>query len=68
MILDKQDLLSPCWQKLESYLKSELSEKRAYNDGKSLSEVETAYLRGDIARLKKMLALVEDKPTLKPVA
>lgn len=55
------DLESAVWLKLKEYLVAELADRRAYNDGHSLNEKETARVRGDIERIKKLLAL-GDKP------
>lgn len=59
-VLSKSDLQSPVWQKLRAHLESELAERRAYNDGKSLDAVETAAVRGEIKRLKRLLQIEAD--------
>ena len=56
-VLDDQEFQSGVWKKLQAYLEEELAERRARNDGKSLNEVETAFVRGQIEHIKKMLAL-----------
>lgn len=56
-VLDDHELQSGVWKKLQAYLEDELAERRAYNDSSSLNEVETAVVRGEINRLKKLLRL-----------
>lgn len=56
-ILSKSDLQSAVWLKVKEHLEAELAERREYNDGLSLTEVETAAIRGEIKRLKRLLKL-----------
>lgn len=53
---------SPVWIRLTTYLQAELDLARARNDSPKLSEHDTATLRGDIKRLKALIALNEDRP------
>lgn len=58
---DERD--SPAWAKLRAHLQAELDRLRVYND-KNHDAVETATTRGEIARIKWVLALGEEpKPT-----
>ena len=57
-----QDLESTAWLKLKAHLESELVDRRAYNDGRSLDAVETAFVRGDIDRLKRILKIGSKAP------
>ena len=56
-LLLPHELESSTWKKLREYLEVELAERRAYNDGTSLTEVETATIRGEIKNIKKLLRL-----------
>ena len=56
-VLVPHELQSELWLKLKQYFESELAERRSYNDGKSLDPIETAFIRGDIDRLKKLIAI-----------
>lgn len=59
-ILNKTDCASSVWLKLKAHLETELAERRAYNDGHSLTEVETATVRGEIKAIKHLLKLGAD--------
>jgi len=59
-VLDANDLRSSTWVKLRAHLNEELARMRIKNDNDSYDAVETAKIRGDIARLKKMLGLEKD--------
>ena len=59
-VLTKNDCQSSVWLKLKKHLEAELADRRAYNDGISLTETETASVRGDIKRLKRLLKLETD--------
>lgn len=56
-VLTKNDCQSAVWLKLKAHLEAELAERRAYNDGLSLTDIETAAIRGDIKRIKRLLGL-----------
>lgn len=58
-VLDKHELQSSVWKKIEAHLKAELAERREYNDGHSLTDIQTATIRGEIKHIKKMLNLSE---------
>ncbi len=49
------ELESSTWRKVVAYLEIELASRRAYNDGRSLGAEETAFVRGDIDRMKRLL-------------
>ena len=59
-VLTKNDCQSSVWLKLREHLEAELAERRAYNDGLTLTDTETAGVRGDIKRLKRLLKLQAD--------
>jgi len=66
-ILDDHELNSGVWKKIVAFLEQELAERRGYNDAQTLTEVETAIVRGEIKHIKKMLRLPEaGKPLEKP--
>ena len=54
-IFDRQDLISPVWIRLREHLEQRLTERRGYNDGETLSEKETAVIRGEIKEIKRLL-------------
>lgn len=60
--LTNGEKLSPLWARLKAYFEAELALTRSRNDNAKLTEHETATLRGDIKRLKAMLALGDDRP------
>jgi hypothetical protein len=51
------DFSSATWHSLRKWAESELSRARVRNDAVSLSETETASLRGEIKMLKRFLDL-----------
>lgn len=59
-VLTKGDVQSPVWLKLKAHLEAELSYWREQNDAKSLTEVETAFIRGEIRRIKRLLQIEAD--------
>lgn len=59
-VLTKNDLQSAVWLKLRDHLEAELAERRAYNDGLSLTDIETASIRGEIKRIKRLLRVETD--------
>jgi len=59
-IFTNQELQSSVWIKLREHLESQLAERRIYNDGETLSEKETAIVRGEIKNIKRLLR--EGKP------
>lgn len=56
-VFDRQDLVSPIWIRLREHLKEQLAERREYNDGLTLNDVETAVVRGEIKEIKRILRL-----------
>lgn len=62
-VLTRQDQDSATWAKMKVYLELRLDILRKKNDG-SLSDVETARVRGQIAMIKELLGL--DTPTVNP--
>lgn len=58
-ILTKFDLSQPTWIKVKNYLEAELLKLRVRND-EDMNEVETALLRGEIKRIKMLLALEKE--------
>lgn len=56
-ILLPHELESGAWQKIKAHLETELAERRAYNDGESLTERETAVVRGQIKEIKRLLKM-----------
>lgn len=61
-LLLPHELESAVWRKIKAHLETELVERRAYNDGQSLTEIETAMIRGEIKHIKRMLRLGDTKP------
>jgi len=60
-VLLPHELESSAWKKIKAHLEVELAERRAYNDGETLGERETAIVRGEIKRIKKMLRIVKER-------
>ena len=65
-VFDRQDLISPIWIRLREYLELELAVLRERNDGQSLTDVETATIRGEIKRIKTLLRLGNPEPEKRP--
>lgn len=59
--LSNGEKLHPLWLRLKAHLEAELQLARSKNDHPK-SENETATLRGDIRRLKAIIALGDDRP------
>lgn len=55
--LDKEELESALWKKLEEHLKKKLDDSRKMNDSIHSSIEETMFIRGGIAVCKGMLRL-----------
>ena len=62
--LTKDQRASQLWVSIAGHLKTELDRLRARNDSATLSEAETARLRGHIQCIKALLALDTDPPPL----
>lgn len=56
-LLSPHEAESSTWKKIKAHLESELRDRRDWNDSKSLDATETAFVRGEIARLKKLLKM-----------
>ena len=61
--LTEADKFSPLWLRLSHFLADTLDDARKRNDS-SLTETETAFLRGQIRLLKRLLALEHDRPVM----
>lgn len=59
-VLTKHECQSPVWLKIKEHLHAQLAERRAYNDGLSLTDVETAVIRGEIKNIKRTLQIEAD--------
>lgn len=57
MNLLRNDFTSLTWKRLTDDLSTRLEELRAMNDGLSLTETQTAVIRGKIAEVKRILSL-----------
>lgn len=55
-VFTHDDRVSPTWGKLRRWLEAELADKREHND-KNRDAVATAWTRGDIERIKRILAV-----------
>ncbi len=55
--LDSRDFQGETWDRLRQHLETELAKLRAANDNETLDAVQTALLRGEIRRVKNLLAL-----------
>jgi hypothetical protein len=55
----------PIWARLKSHLHQQLDATRIRNDLPTLSEAETAALRGRIAAYKAIIALGDDLPVIR---
>lgn len=62
MTLNHDERHSALWMKLNEHLQSEIDRLRKKNDSNSLSELDTAHLRGQIRALKDVAALATDLP------
>jgi hypothetical protein len=54
------DFTSGTWHQLRKWAEEELTKARQKNDAVSLSETDTAALRGEIRMLKKFLGLPQE--------
>lgn len=64
MNLDPFERDSALWKRLEKHMNERLEVCRRKNDSRNLSELDTAYLRGEINQLKSFLALAHPSPDL----
>jgi len=60
--LTDNDRASGFWLRLKAHLEERLAMNRLVNDNISLTEQDTAVLRGRIRELKALLALGESRP------
>lgn len=58
-MLNAKDLNSDTWEKLAKYLASELESCRTRLESNLMTPEQTALVRGDIGRIRKLLALGE---------
>lgn len=61
----KDDFNVGLWLKLKAQYEERLSMLRRAND-EDIDEIRTTRLRGQIAEVKRLLALGEEKPKIKP--
>ena len=61
--LRETDKNTACWAKLVADAKDELAKLREQNDGQ-LDALATAGLRGQIAQVKRLLKMNDDKPVI----
>lgn len=61
-VLNRVDLDSQAWHKLERYYVARLADLRAQNDNSTLTVEKTAVLRGRIQEVKDLLALATPAP------
>lgn len=59
-VLDKHEAQSTVWKKIEAHLKYELARLREYNDGHTLTDIQTAKIRGEIDVIKRLLLLGQE--------
>ncbi len=64
--LDERDRASDTYKKVSDYLESRLMSHREKNDTATLSEVDTALLRGQIREIKNLLAALQPKKYIEP--
>lgn len=64
MILDPFERESALWKRLTEHINERLEVCRRKNDSRNLSELDTAFLRGEINQLKSFLALAKPSPDL----
>lgn len=64
MIVSHADRQSALWRQLETHCTERLNTLRSKNDSKNLTDLETAYLRGEINQIKAFLALANPGPDL----
>lgn len=63
-ILDHADEASPCWQKLKAHYERRLADLRVRLEMTSLTDNESAVLRGRIAEVKALLAINNELPSI----
>jgi hypothetical protein len=64
--LDDGERAHPLWQRLKAHWTAQLADLRVRNDRATLTEPETAALRGRIACLRGILDLDKDRPIVGP--
>jgi len=60
--LTTDEIRSQTWVRLEELLTGELGRLRSMNDDPSLTDIQTATLRGRIKQLKLILAMGDETP------
>lgn len=63
-VLDATDEASPCWQKLKAHYERRLADYRLRLEMPSLTDNESAVLRGRIAEVKALLAINNELPSI----
>lgn len=58
------DRANPLWRALADHYTERLALLRAQNDSRTKTEMETAYLRGQIAEVKAFLGLADERPVV----
>lgn len=61
-LIDEFDRTSAVWKKLKPFLEARLESLRKMNDSPKRGADVTAYLRGQIAELKVLIALDKETP------
>lgn len=62
--LSEDDKRSPLWMRLMDHLDKQLTLTRAQNDAVDLDERKTAFNRGKISEIKRLMALNESDPII----
>lgn len=62
--LTELDKAQSLWLRLKEYLEYRLATARKDNDRPTMTEHETATLRGEIRCLKRLIALGDDRPVV----
>lgn len=62
--LTAQERVTPLWIKLMAHFEASLTRLREKNDSTKNDDTETAAIRGEIRRLKALIALNTERPDL----
>ncbi len=65
-VLTRKDIESETWARLSAHLRAELEAARTQLESKQISAETTASLRGDISRIRSLLALALPDPAAAP--
>jgi len=63
--MNAADFYSDAWKRLAKLLNDRLSELRETNDSQTKNPIETAAIRGQIAEVKRLLALPRDASAMR---